>query len=82
MEHYEYEHNTDPSAPAFIPATPSKKGKNGVWKWILLPLVSSLIGGAIGGVIAGLLLKKLKAVWLHRALGLFIIWGGIRLLIL
>jgi len=48
MEHYEYEHNTDPSAPAFIPATPSKKEKNGVWKWILLPLVSSLIGGAIG----------------------------------
>lgn len=42
--------------------------------------VPYLIGGAIGGVIAGLLLKKLKAKWLHRALGLFIIWGGIRLL--
>ncbi len=39
-----------------------------------------LIGGAIGGVIAGLLLKKLKAKWLHRTLGLFIIWGGFRLL--
>ncbi|MBE6985496.1 MAG: sulfite exporter TauE/SafE family protein [Ruminococcaceae bacterium] len=38
-----------------------------------------LIGGALGGVIAGLLLKKMKAKWLHRALGLFIIWGGIRL---
>ncbi len=44
--------------------------------------VPYLIGGAIGGVIAGLLLKKLKAVWLHRALGVFILWGGIRLLIL
>ncbi len=44
--------------------------------------VPYLIGGAIGGVIAGVLLKKLKAVWLHRALGLFILWGGVRLLIL
>lgn len=39
-----------------------------------------LIGGAVGGLIAGVLLKKLKAAWLHRALGLFILWGGIRLL--
>ena len=44
--------------------------------------VPYLIGGAIGGVIAGLLLKKLKALWLHRALGVFILWGGVRLLIL
>lgn len=42
--------------------------------------VPYLIGGAIGGVIAGVLLKKLKAKWLHRALGIFILWGGIRLL--
>lgn len=40
-----------------------------------------LIGGAAGGVIAGLLLKKLSAVWLHRALGLLIVWGGLRLLL-
>ena len=44
--------------------------------------VPYLIGGAIGGVIAGLLLKKLKALWLHRVLGLFILWGGVRLLFL
>ncbi len=44
--------------------------------------VPYLIGGALGGVIAGLVLKKLKTVWLHRALGLFIIWGGVRLLLL
>ncbi len=42
--------------------------------------VPYLIGGAIGGVIAGVLLKKLKVKWLHRALGIFIVWGGIRLL--
>ena len=39
-----------------------------------------LLGGGIGGVIAGLLLQKLKAKWLHRALGIFILWGGFRLL--
>ncbi|MBE6928165.1 MAG: sulfite exporter TauE/SafE family protein [Ruminococcaceae bacterium] len=43
--------------------------------------VPYLIGGAIGGLIAGVLLKKLKAKWLHRALGIFILWGGIRLLL-
>ena len=40
-----------------------------------------LIGGAAGGVIAGVLLKKLSPVWLHRALGLLILWGGLRLLL-
>lgn len=42
--------------------------------------VPYLIGGAVGGVIAGLTLKKLPTKWLHRALGVFILWGGIRLL--
>ena len=42
--------------------------------------VPYLIGGAIGGIGAGLLLKKVKAKWLHRALGLFILYGGYRLL--
>ena len=39
-----------------------------------------LIGGAAGGVIAGLLLKKIKASWLRRAMGALIIWGGFRLM--
>ena len=42
--------------------------------------VPYLVGGALGGVIAGLLLKKVSALWLHRLLGIFILWGGIRLL--
>ena len=41
-----------------------------------------LIGGAAGGILAGLLLKKIKASWLRRALGVLIIWGGIRLMLL
>ena len=40
-----------------------------------------LLGGALGGIIAGLLLKKISALWLHRLLGGFILWGGLRLLL-
>ena len=40
-----------------------------------------LIGGALGGVIAGLVLKRLPTKWLHRVLGAFILWGGVRLLL-
>jgi len=38
-----------------------------------------LLGGAAGGVIAGLLFSRVSAVFLHRALGLVILWGGLRL---
>lgn len=39
-----------------------------------------LIGSAIGGVTAGLLGKRVPVLWLHRGLGVLIIWGGIRYL--
>ena len=39
-----------------------------------------LIGSVIGGVTAGLLGKKIPVLWLHRILGVFILWGGIRYL--
>lgn len=38
-----------------------------------------LLGGALGGIVAGLVLKRLSPTLLHRALGIFILWGGIRL---
>ena len=37
-----------------------------------------LIGGFLGGLIGGKLFKKVPAKFLHRALGLIIIYGGIR----
>ena len=46
----------------------------------LMQLLPYLIGGVIGGVAAGLWGKFIPVVWLHRALGLLIIWGGIRYL--
>ena len=48
-----------------------------------LPFMRSipyLIGGTIGGLIGGILQGKLPTLWLHRILGLLIIWGGIRYL--
>lgn len=39
-----------------------------------------LIGSAVGGVIAGFIGKKIPTVWLHRFLGVLILWGGFRYL--
>lgn len=39
-----------------------------------------LFGSAAGGVIAGLLGKRIPTLWLHRALGVLILWGGVRYL--
>ena len=40
--------------------------------------VPYLLGGALGGVGAGLWGRRIPTVWLHRALGLLILWGGVR----
>lgn len=39
-----------------------------------------LLGSAIGGILAGILGKKIPSLWLHRVLGVLILWGGIRYL--
>ena len=39
-----------------------------------------LIGSVLGGLLAGLLGKRIPTVWLHRGLGLLILWGGFRYL--
>lgn len=39
-----------------------------------------LIGSAGGGVLAGVFGKKIPTLWLHRGLGLLILWGGVRYL--
>ena len=46
-----------------------------------LPLEQALpylLGGAAGGILAGITDQKIPVKWLHRGLGLLIIWGGIR----
>ena len=37
-----------------------------------------LPGSALGGILAGIWGKKIPVKWLHRVLGIFIIWGGLR----
>lgn len=39
-----------------------------------------LLGSAGGGVLAGVWGRKIPVVWLHRGLGLLILWGGFRYL--
>lgn len=39
-----------------------------------------LIGSAAGGVLAGFFGKQIPTLWLHRLLGILILWGGVRYL--
>lgn len=39
-----------------------------------------LIGSALGGTLAGKFGKNIPTVWLHRVLGVLILWGGWRYL--
>ena len=39
-----------------------------------------LLGSCLGGVLAPHISRKIPTLWLHRVLGIFILWGGIRYL--
>lgn len=39
-----------------------------------------LVGSGIGGILAGSLGQRIPVLWLHRLLGILILWGGIRYL--
>ena len=43
-------------------------------------LLPYLAGSAAGGILAGLLGKKISTKFLHKLLGLLILWGGVRYL--
>ena len=48
-----------------------------------LPWASSLpylLGSILGGILAGHFAGKIPVLWLHRILGVLILWGGIRYL--
>ena len=46
------------------------------WSYAIL----YLIGSCMGGIVAGIWGRKLPTLWLHRSLGILILWGGIRYL--
>lgn len=39
-----------------------------------------LLGSSAGGIAAGLFGKRIPVKWLHRILGILILWGGVRYL--
>lgn len=43
-------------------------------------VIPYLVGSAVGGILAGLLGRKIPMLWLHRLLGILIVWGGMRYL--
>ena len=48
-----------------------------------LPLVQALpylVGSTLGGIAAGLWGQRIPVTWLHRLLGILILWGGVRYL--
>jgi len=46
----------------------------------IAPALPYLIGSIGGGVLAGITAKRIPVKWLHRGLGLLILWGGVRYL--
>lgn len=38
------------------------------------------LGGCLGGILAGKYGDRIPSLWLHKGLGLLILWGGIRYL--
>ena len=52
--------------------------RNGTVPWNTA--IPYLIGSTGGGILAGFFGKKIPTIWLHRALGVLILWGGIRYL--
>lgn len=41
-----------------------------------------LLGGALGGALAGPLFSRLPVIWLRRIMGLFLLYGGVRAVLL
>ena len=43
-------------------------------------VIPYLLGSAAGGLLAGIWGRKIPTTWLHRLLGILILWGGVRYL--
>jgi len=50
------------------------------WQVTFQEVLPYLIGSAVGGIAAGIWGRKIPTIWLHRALGAVILWGGVRYL--
>ena len=43
-----------------------------------MSILPYLLGSAAGGILCGLLGKRIPTKWLHRILGILILWGGVK----
>lgn len=43
-------------------------------------VIPYVLASAVGGILAGIFGKKIPTLWLHKLLGILILWGGIRYL--
>lgn len=50
------------------------------WQLHFGQVLPYLLGSAVGGIAAGLLGRRIPTLWLHRILGIVILWGGVRYL--
>ncbi len=50
------------------------------WSLTFGQVLPYLIGSIAGGILAGVLGRRIPTVWLHRFLGIIVLWGGIRYL--
>lgn len=53
---------------------------SGKWNLRFSQVLPYLLGSALGGIAAGLWGQRIPTIWLHRFLGVLILWGGIRYL--
>lgn len=53
---------------------------SGNWQLTFGQMLPYFIGGTAGGIAAGLWGRHIPTVWLHRVLGVLILWGGVRYL--
>ena len=54
---------------------------SGAWNTLtFLQVFPYLLGSFLGGIAAGIWGRRIPALWLHRGLGILILWGGIRYL--
>lgn len=52
--------------------------RSGIVSWE--QVIYYLIGSTVGGILAGILGKRIPTLWLHKLLGIMILWGGVRYL--
>ncbi|MBQ4642253.1 MAG: sulfite exporter TauE/SafE family protein [Oscillospiraceae bacterium] len=50
------------------------------WTLTFGQILPYLLGSIAGGLLSGILGRHIPTVWLHRILGIIVLWGGIRYL--